>query len=547
MSNDASVPPAATSAAPDATDATEASAVHAPADVAAGASTAPNASSAGLPAVTDDTPVRVRFCPSPTGTPHVGLIRTALFNWAYARHTGGKLVFRIEDTDAARDSEESYHQLLEALRWLGLDWDEGVEVGGPHGPYRQSQRGDIYTAVLAQLTEAGHLYESFSTPEEIEARHREAGRDIKLGYDNHDRDLTDEQRAAFRAEGREPVLRLRMPADDITFTDLVRGEITFRAGSVPDFVVARANGKPLYTLVNPVDDALMGITHVLRGEDLLSSTPRQIALYRALIDIGVASYMPLFGHLPYVMGEKNKKLSKRDPESNLFLHRDRGFIPEGLLNYLALLGWSLSADEDVFGVDQFVTAFDIHDVLPNPARFDVKKAEAINGSHVRLLEVDDFRDRLVPYLQAAGVVGETLTDREQQILAAAAPLIQERITLLGEAPAMIGFLFAADADITVDDDARKGMPANLIEALDAAIAALEPLETFDAEAIQAALRTALVDELGLKPRQAFGPVRTAVSGHRISPPLFESLEILGKDSALTRLRAFRAGAAGDAS
>ena len=494
---------------------------------------------ADLPTVTDDTPVRVRFCPSPTGTPHVGLIRTALFNWAYAKHTKGTMVFRIEDTDTARDSEESYLQLLDALKWLGITWDEGVEVGGPHEPYRQSQRGDIYQDVIAKLRDAGYVYESYSTPEEIEARHRAAGRDIKLGYDNYDRDLTPEQIEAFRAEGREPVLRVRMPDEDITFTDLVRGEITFKAGTVPDFVVVRANGAPLYTLVNPVDDALMGITHVLRGEDLLSSTPRQVALYRALIDVGVAKYMPLFGHLPYVTGAGNKKLSKRDPESSLFLHRERGFIPEGLLNYLSLLGWSLSADEDIFSVDQLVENFDIHDVLANPARFDLKKAEAINGSHVRMLEPADFRNRLVPYLQQAGLVGETLTAREEQILTEAAPLVQERITLLGEAPDMVGFLFKADDAVDVADDARKGLPANLAEVLDAALAALEPVQEWTAENIQAALRQALVEDMGIKPRLAFGPVRTAVSGRRISPPLFESMVILGRDSSLARIRTFR--------
>lgn len=494
---------------------------------------------ADLPTVDDNTPVRVRFCPSPTGTPHVGLIRTALFNWAYAKHTGGKMIFRIEDTDTARDSEESFLQLLDALDWLGITWDEGVNVGGPHEPYRQSQRGDIYQDVIAKLKDAGHLYESYSTPEEIEARHRAAGRDIKLGYDNFDRDLTPEQIEAFKAEGRQPVLRVRMPDEDITFNDLVRGEITFKAGTVPDFVVVRANGAPLYTLVNPVDDALMGITHVLRGEDLLSSTPRQIALYRALIDVGVAQYMPLFGHLPYVMGGGNKKLSKRDPESSLFLHRERGFIPEGLLNYLSLLGWSLSADEDIFTVDQLVEKFDIHDVLANPARFDLKKAEAINGTHVRMLDPEDFRNRLVPYLQQAGLVGETLTAREEEILTEAAPLVQERITLLGEAPEMLGFLFKADDAIDVADDARKGLPENLTEVLDAAIAALEPVTDWTAENIQAALRTALVEEMDIKPRKAFGPVRTAVSGRRISPPLFESMVILGKDSSLARLFAFR--------
>lgn len=494
---------------------------------------------ASIPPVTADTPVRVRFCPSPTGTPHVGLIRTALFNWAYARHTKGTLVFRIEDTDAARDSEESYHQLLEALKWLGIDWDEGVEVGGPHEPYRQSQRSDIYQDVIKRLHDGGFIYESYSTPEEIEARHRAAGRDPKLGYDGFDRHLTDEQLAQYKAEGREAVLRLRMPDEDITFTDLVRGEITFRAGSVPDFAVVRANGAPLYTLVNPVDDALMEITHVLRGEDLLSSTPRQIALYRALYAVGVAKYMPEFGHLPYVMGQGNKKLSKRDPESSLFLHRERGFIREGLLNYLSLLGWSLSADEDIFTVEQLVENFDIHDVLGNPARFDLKKAEAINGTHVRMLEPEDFRERLAPYLRAAGLVGEILTDREEEILTEAAPLVQERITLLGEAPEMLAFLFKADDAIDVADDARKGLPENLAEVLDAAIAALEPVEDWTPDNIQTALKQALVEDLGIKPRLAFGPVRTAVSGRRISPPLFESMVILGKDSSLRRLRTFR--------
>jgi glutamyl-tRNA synthetase len=273
--------------------------------------------------------VRVRFCPSPTGTPHVGLIRTALFNWAYARHTGGKLIFRIEDTDAARDSEESFLQLLDALRWLRIDWDEGIDVGGPQAPYRQSQRTGIYLDLIEKLTASGHLYESYATGEEIEARNVANGRDPKQGYDNFERHLTQEQRDAYRVEGREPALRLRVPDTDLSFDDLVRGEITFPAGSFSDFVVVRPNGAPLYTFVNPVDDALMGITHVLRGEDLLSSTPRQIALYYALIEIGVTTFVPRFGHLPYVMGDGNKKLSKRDPESNLFHHRDRGFIPEG--------------------------------------------------------------------------------------------------------------------------------------------------------------------------------------------------------------------------
>jgi glutamyl-tRNA synthetase len=504
-----------------------------------------------------DTPtgrdVRVRFCPSPTGTPHVGLIRTALFNWAYARHTGGTFVFRIEDTDAARDSEESYRQLLDALRWLGLDWDEGVEVGGPHEPYRQSQRMDIYRDVVERLVAGGYAYESFSTPDEIESRHRAAGRDPKLGYDGADRFHTEEEKAAFRREGRSPVLRLRMPDDDVSFTDLVRGEVTFKAGSVPDYVIVRGNGQPLYTLVNPVDDALMGITHVLRGEDLLSSTPRQVALYRALLDIGVATVMPVFGHLPYVMGEGNKKLSKRDPESNLFLHRERGFTPEGLLNYLALLGWGLSHDRDVFTVEEMVAAFDIVDVNPNPARFDLKKAEAINASHVRLMSAEEFRDRLVPYLHRAGLVAADcyadLRPEHRALLDAGAPLVQERMTLLGEAPGMLGFLFVADDAVVLEPEALAALREEAPAVLDAALAALEPVpaDGFTAEPVQDALKAAIVEGMGIKPRFAFTPLRTAVSGRRVSPPLFESMEILGKDASLARLRRLRATLAADAS
>jgi glutamyl-tRNA synthetase len=483
------------------------------------------------------TDVRVRFCPSPTGTPHVGLIRTALFNWAYARHTGGKLVFRIEDTDAARDSEESYSQIIEALTWLKLDWDEGEGVGGPNGPYRQSQRYDIYRDVIASLTASGHVYESFSNAQEIDERNAAAGRPKQFGYDNYDRGLTETQKAAFRAEGREPALRLRVPDTDLSFDDLVRGEITFPAGSFSDFVVVRPNGHPLYPFVNPVDDALMGVTHVMRGEDLLPSTPRQIALYHALIDIGVTTFVPRFGHMPYVMGDGNKKLSKRDPSSNLFHHRERGFIPEGLVNYLALLGWGLAADRDVFSLDEMVAAFDIADVNPNPARFDLKKAESLNGDHIRLLDVADLATRIVPYLVAAGVVSEPLTDAQTHILDLATPLVQERMQLLGEAPGLLGFLFTDAAALVYEDDAMATLPANAAEVLAAARPTLDALADGDwtHDAIEAALRAALVDGLGLKPRIAFGPLRVAVSGRRVSPPLFESLQILGKAQTLARL------------
>jgi glutamyl-tRNA synthetase len=481
--------------------------------------------------------VRVRFCPSPTGTPHVGLVRTALFNWAYARHTGGTFVFRIEDTDAARDSEESYNAILEALRWLGLDWDEGPEVGGPHAPYRQSQRGDLYREVIDRLVDAGEAYPAYSTPEEVEARHLAAGRNPKLGYDNFDRDLTADQRASYDAEGRKPVLRLRMPDEDISWGDLVRGETTFAAGTVPDFALTRASGDPLYTLVNPVDDALMKITHVLRGEDLLPSTPRQIALHRALIRIGVGERVPQFAHLPTVLGEGTKKLSKRDPQSDLFLHRDRGFIPEGLLNYLALLGWGIAEDRDVFTLDEMVAAFDVIDVNSNPARFDQKKADAINAEHIRRLEPAEFARRLQAFFAAHGHD----TGLDDVGFAAAAELVQTRVMVLSDGWELLKFL--NDDSYAVDPKAgAKELTGDAVAVLDSAVGALDGLTEWTAASIEEALKAALIDGLGLKPRKAFGPIRVAVTGATVSPPLYESMELLGRERSMRRLREARDGA-----
>jgi glutamyl-tRNA synthetase len=490
------------------------------------------------------TAVRTRFCPSPTGTVHVGLLRTALFNWAHARHTGGTFVFRIEDTDASRDSEESYRHLLDSLRWLGLDWDEGPGVGGPHGPYRQSERHEVYREVAAKLLSTGHAYESFSTNEEVEARRLAAGQDPKLGYDNADRFLTDAQKSAFRDEGRRPVLRLRMPDEELAWTDLVRGEVRFAAGSVPDFVLVRGTGVPLYPFVNPVDDALMEVTDVLRGEDLLPSTPRQLALYAALTDIGVARGTPRFGHLPYVTGEGNKKLSKRDPQSNVDVYRDRGFVPEGFANYLALLGWSIAEDRDVFSMAEMAEAFDVTRVSANPARFDVKKAEAINATHLRALPVEDFVARVVPFLAGAGLVSDPPTAEQERVLRAIAPLAQERVVVLSDAVELLRFLFVADVEIEPAAAAKQLAGPEAGEVLDAATTALRDLPEWTAAAVEEALKTALVDGLGRKPRQAFGPVRVAVSGRTVSPPLYESIELLGRDRTLARLAAARAAVAG---
>lgn len=491
--------------------------------------------------------VRVRFPPSPTGNLHVGNVRSALFNWAFARHYGGTLVLRIEDTDLARNSEESVGYLLQSLQWLGMDWDEGPGVGGPHAPYQQSQRLDIYADIARRLHEAGKAYECYCSQEELDERRERARAEGRTpGYDGHCRTLTAEQVARYRAEGREPVLRLRMPDRSITFQDLVRGEISFRAEHVPDFVLVRGNGHPLYTLVNPVDDALMQITHVLRGEDLLSSTPRQIALYDALSSIGVGTGPPRFGHLPIVMGEGNRRLSKRDAGSGLDEYVERGFLPEGLLNYLALLGWSIAEDRDVFTMAEMVEAFDISRVNPNPARFDPKKCEAINASHLRALPQDELARRLVPVLQGAQLLPAEPTEQQQALLRAATPLVQERMTTLGEAVPMLGFLFVSDDEFVVDPvDAAKVLTPDGLSVVKASHEALADLSTWSTDEIERALRATLVDGMGLKPRHAFGPVRVAISGRRVSPPLFESLELLGRERSMARLQAAQSKSFGE--
>ena len=492
-----------------------------------------------------DPGVRVRFPPSPTGDPHVGMVRSALFNYAFARHYGGAFVFRIEDTDAARNTDASYRSLLDTMRWMGFDWDEGPEVGGPYGPYRQSERGGIYADVAARLQAAGYAYDCYCTAEELEAaRERATAEKRTPGYEGTCRSLTPEQIAAHQSAGRSSVLRFRMPDKPLVWNDLVRGEISFAPENVPDYVLVRADGSPLYPLVNPVDDALMKITHVLRGEDLLSSTPRQIPLHEALIELGFSDRVPEFGHLPYVMGEGNKKLSKRDPEASFSYYLKQGFLPEGLLNYLGLLGWSFGDDQEIFTKREMIARFDGTRISANPARFDLKKCEAVNATHLRMLAAEDLAKRILPYLEDAGLlkgdgpVGHRANDHEWQTLLATIPLIQERMVVLSDAVGMVGFLFTPEDRFAVDEaDAAKVLTADAAPVLNAALATLESLPEWTSAAIDEALRSALIDGLALKPKVAFTAIRVAVTGRRVSPPLFESLELLGRDRTLARLRA----------
>ncbi|CAN2187619.1 GlnS Glutamyl- and glutaminyl-tRNA synthetases [Candidatus Nanopelagicaceae bacterium] len=475
--------------------------------------------------------VKVRFAPSPTGDLHVGNIRTALFDWAYARHTGGTFLFRIEDTDTTRVTDEYIQAAIDTLKWLGLDWDEGPEVGGPNGPYLQSQRLDIYAKWAQTFLDQGDAYHCYCSPDELEAvREEQRKANVAPGYNGHCRDLTADQIAAYKAAGREAVVRMRMPDGTTTFTDEIRGDVTFDHKFVPDFVLVRADGSPLYTLAVAVDDVMMGVTHVLRGEDLLSSTPRQIRVYQAM-GVKLEDY-PVFAHLPFVMGQDNAKLSKRNGEVSIAWYREQGYLPEAICNYLALLGWSPGDDRENISMKELTELFTVEKVHSSPARFDMKKLEAINGDKIRALPLEEFAKWTIPFLKKAAVIEGS--DDEIALVMKALPLIQERIVKLDEAPALLKFLFVKN--FAVDPEAAPKIADSAAkDILKRSLKDLESLDSWSHESIEAALRASLIEELGLKPRIAFTALRIATTGSTISPPLFESMELLGKQACLDRI------------
>jgi len=475
--------------------------------------------------------VKVRFAPSPTGDLHVGNIRTALFDWAYARHTGGTFLFRIEDTDTTRVTDEYIQAAIDTLKWLGLTWDEGPEVGGPNGPYLQSQRLDIYAKWAQTFLDQGDAYHCYCSPDELEAvREEQRKANVAPGYNGHCRDLTADQIAGYKAQGREAVVRMRMPDGTTTFTDEIRGDVTFDHKFVPDFVLVRADGSPLYTLAVAVDDVMMGVTHVLRGEDLLSSTPRQIRVYQAM-GVKLEDY-PAFAHLPFVMGQDNAKLSKRNGEVSIAWYREQGYLPEAICNYLALLGWSPGDDRENISMKELTELFTVEKVHSSPARFDMKKLEAINGDKIRALPLEEFASWTIPFLKKADVIAGS--DDEIDLVMKALPLIQERIVKLDEAPALLKFLFVKN--FAVDPEAAPKIADSAAkDILKRSLKDLESLDSWSHESIEAALRASLIEELGLKPRIAFTALRIATTGSTISPPLFESMELLGKQACLDRI------------
>ncbi|MHB1017658.1 MAG: glutamate--tRNA ligase [Coriobacteriia bacterium] len=476
---------------------------------------------------------RVRFAPSPTGALHIGGARTAIYNWAFARATGGTFVLRIDDTDAERSTPENTAQILRSMSWLGIDWDEGPEVGGPYAPYFQTGRFENYDRALQAMKANGTAYPCFCSAEDLAAK-REAARssDGAAGYDRTCRGLDADAAAARIAAGEPHVWRLSVPEGrgDIVVDDIVRGDTVFPASAMDDFVLVRSDGTPTYNFATVVDDADMEITHVIRGDDHLSNTPRQILVFEAL-----GHAVPRFAHLSMIWGADGKKLSKRHGATSVEAFRDEGYLPEAILNYVALLGWSLDGETTIVSRETLAREFSLDRISKNPAIFDFEKLEWMNGVYIREMTSEELSERMLPWLVEAGLTTATDYTARPGWYHSLVPLIAERAKKMTDIAPALAFLFAdeiqlepASVDKALGSDEARG-------ALAAAADALDALGSWDHETIEAALRE-LPATLGVKPKVLFQAVRVAVTGSVVSPPLFESLALLGKEAAVRRMR-----------
>jgi len=478
--------------------------------------------------------VRVRIAPAPSGSLHVGNVRTALYNWLFARHNGGVFMLRVEDTDPSRVVEEHYKTIQEDLSWLGLDWDEGPGVGGPYEPYLQSERLDIYKDAADKLQELGVLYRCYCTPEELAAK-RQAAMEAKRPprYDRRCLQLSDKERSQFESEGRPFVMRIRTPDEGTTsFTDMVTGEVSFDNQELDDVVVVRSDGRPLYRLAVSVDDGIMKITHVIRGLDLQSSTPHQIIMLEAL-----GYDVPVYAHLPMVKGPGGRPLGKRFGGESLQTFRELGYLPETMMNYLALLGWGL-ADQTIISRDELVEKFEISNVHASPANIDPDRLDWMNGEYIRGLDGADLAERLMPWLAKAGLVTDTKSDEQKQLVRTITPLVQTRIDRLDKAADQVRGIFT-DPDIDPMAAERALKDEYVAELLDKTAQKIGGLEDWSRDSIEAALRE-IQTEMGLKPKKAFVPFYVAVHGSTVGAPIFESIELIGKEKFLHRLQKARA-------
>ncbi len=482
-------------------------------------------------------PVRLRVAPSPTGDPHVGTAYMSLFNLAFVRQQGGQFVLRIEDTDRARFREDSEQQIYDTLTWLGLQWDEGPDRGGPFAPYRQSERLERYLPYVQKLLADGHAYHCWCTTDRLaQMRADQQARKQATGYDRLCYGKTAEERSQLTGFSESPVVRMLIPHDaPLVFTDVIRGEV--RAPRPDDQVILKADGFPTYHLAVVVDDHEMGITHVVRGEEWISSTPKHVLLYQWL-DLP----MPAFAHMPLLRNadKAKSKISKRkNPAARLTWFVEQGYLPEALRNFLALVGYSMPDLREVFTFDEMVESFDWSRVSATGGVFDVDKLNWLNGEYIRALEPHDLTDRMVQHLTRVGLLPQEPTPAQLDRIAAATPLVQTRMQTLTETEGMLGFLLVDADSLEVEEESFATLSDDAPAVLDASLAALTGLGVWEASGIESALRAAVVDGLGIKPKLAFGPLRVALTGRRISPPLFESMEILGRDESLARLARLR--------
>lgn len=475
--------------------------------------------------------VRVRFAPSPTGPLHIGGARSALFNWLFARRYGGTFIVRIEDTDLERSSRESEENILDALRWLGLDWDEGIGVGGPNGPYRQTERLDLYRNAARKLLEDGHAYYCYCSEEELAAQREEMlARGELPRYSGRCRDLCAEDRAKLEAEGRRPVLRFRVPAEQVvTVRDLVRGDVSFEGEGIGDFIIVKSDGIPTYNFAVVVDDNSMGITHVIRAEEHLSNTPRQLLIYQAL-----GWPEPYFAHVSLILGKDRSKMSKRHGATAIEQYQELGYLPEALVNFLALLGWSPGEEEEVFSLNQLKEQFSLDRVAKNPAVFDLDKLNWLNGHYIRQSPIERITDLAIPYLVKAGYINEEITPERYQWLQALVLSLRNYLSNMSEIVEHAALYFAASVS-PVDEEARSVMTQEQVPAVLTALRdKLAAAETLEEDIVKAMLKS-LGKELGLGGKKVFVPLRVALTGRTHGPELYQFIPVLGKEKTIARL------------
>lgn len=477
--------------------------------------------------------VRVRYAPSPTGYPHVGNIRSALFNWLFARHSGGKFIVRIEDTDQSRKVDDALNSILNSLQWLGLNWDEGPETGGDYGPYFQSERLDLYQKYVQQLLDGNHAYKCYCSSERLEQMRKEMTerKESMRSYDRHCRNLSSDEQAKFESQGITPVVRFKIPLEgQTTFHDLIRGDITFNNSELDDIVLMKSDGFPTYHLANVIDDHFMEISHVMRGDEWVNSTPRHVLLYQAF-----GWEPPLFAHLPMILGPDKSKLSKRHGATAVSDFKSQGFLPEVMVNFMALLGWSLDNKTEIFSKEDLIKHFSIERISKTAAVFNHEKLLWMNGMYIREMSQEKLRQTIMPVLERdlpPSVSRPVAEEYVNQIL----PLIQERINTPNEAATYADFFFLGD-ELEYEPSlliGKKMTEESTLTALKAALEKLPSVQVFDHDSLESTLRP-LAQTVGLKAGQLFSPIRVACTGKTASPGLFETMTVLGKEKCLARI------------